>query len=159
MKNYRCMCQSPLGMIEIEGSIKGIHEICYLEQSKKRNKKNKLGIPFEIRKCRRQLSEYFRGQRKEFHMKLVFEGTEFQNKVWNELCNVPYGETASYKDIAEKIDNPNGVRAVGGANNKNKLAIVVPCHRVIGKNGKLTGYAGGIWRKEWLLSHEHDICG
>ena len=81
-------------------------------------------------------------------------GTEFQHKVWNELCNTPYGETRSYKDIARKIGNPRAVRAVGGANNKNKLMIVVPCHRVIGTDGSLTGYAGGIEVKKKLLDLE-----
>ncbi len=81
-------------------------------------------------------------------------GTEFQHKVWNELCNIPYGETRSYKDIARKIGNPRAVRAVGGANNKNKLMIVVPCHRVIGTDGSLTGYAGGIEVKKKLLDLE-----
>ena len=101
-----------------------------------------------------QLDEYFCGTRKAFDLPIEMHGTEFQHKVWNELCNIPYGETRSYKDIARKIGNPRAVRAVGGANNKNKLMIVVPCHRVIGTDGSLTGYAGGIEVKKKLLDLE-----
>ncbi|MDE6413525.1 MAG: methylated-DNA--[protein]-cysteine S-methyltransferase [Eubacterium sp.] len=101
-----------------------------------------------------QLEEYFSGTRKSFDLPLEMNGTAFQLKVWNELCNIPYGETRSYKDIAEKTGNPKAVRAVGGANNKNKLMIVVPCHRVIGADGSLTGYAGGIEVKKTLLELE-----
>ena len=101
-----------------------------------------------------QLNEYFCRTRRTFNLPLEMKGTEFQLKVWNELCNIPYGETRSYKDIAVKIGNPKAVRAVGGANNKNKLMIVVPCHRVIGADGSLTGYAGGIDVKQKLLNLE-----
>ena len=101
-----------------------------------------------------QLNEYFNGIRKSFDLPLEMNGTEFQKKVWNALCDIPYGETRSYKDIAEKIGNPKAVRAVGGANNKNKLMIVVPCHRVIGADGSLTGYAGGLDVKKILLELE-----
>lgn len=106
------------------------------------------------KKAINQMKEYFCGERKYFDLPLQMNGTEFQLKVWNELCNIPYGETRSYKDIAEKIGNSKAVRAVGGANNKNKFMIIVPCHRVIGTNGSLTGYAGGIDTKEKLLKFE-----
>ena len=101
-----------------------------------------------------QLKEYLSGTRKNFDLPLEMNGTEFQQKVWNELCNIPYGETRSYKDIAEKIGNPKAARAVGSANNKNKFMIIVPCHRVVGANGSLTGYAGGINMKKKLLELE-----
>ncbi|MDE6751647.1 MAG: methylated-DNA--[protein]-cysteine S-methyltransferase [Eubacterium sp.] len=101
-----------------------------------------------------QLKEYLGGARKNFDLPLEMNGTEFQQKVWNELCNIPYGETRSYKDIAEKIGNPKAARAVGSANNKNKFMIIVPCHRVVGANGSLTGYAGGIDMKKKLLELE-----
>ncbi len=101
-----------------------------------------------------QLSEYFGGIRKSFDLPLLLHGTEFQKKVWNALCQIPYGQTRTYKQIAEYIDNPKACRAVGMANNKNPLMIVVPCHRVIGSNGSLTGYAGGLDIKEELLSIE-----
>lgn len=104
-----------------------------------------------------QLDEYFNGKRKEFDLKVTLHGTEFQKNVWNGLLNIPYGTTVSYKDIAVSINNEKAVRAVGNANNKNKIAIIVPCHRVIGKNGALTGYAGGLDKKQWLLKHENRI--
>jgi methylated-DNA-[protein]-cysteine S-methyltransferase len=100
------------------------------------------------------LEEYFKGTRREFDLKLRIEGTDFQRRVWDSLCGIPYGCTASYGEIAAIIGNPKASRAVGNANNRNRIPIIIPCHRVVGCNGKLTGYAGGLWRKEWLLSHE-----
>lgn len=100
------------------------------------------------------MDEYFSGKRKKFDVSIVLEGTEFRKKVWKELMNIPYGETCSYKDIAIKIGNPKACRAVGGANNKNKIPIIIPCHRVIGTGGKLVGYAGGLHIKELLLENE-----
>jgi len=107
-----------------------------------------------IKKMNVQLKEYFEGTRKKFDIPLHLEGTEFQKKVWRALIKIPYGKTCSYKDIAEKINNPKGMRAVGMANNKNKIPIVIPCHRVIGANGTLIGYAGGLPIKQLLLDLE-----
>ena len=101
-----------------------------------------------------QLSQYFDGRRKKFDLKLSYHGTEFQIKVWKALEKIPYGETCTYKDIAESVGIPKGCRAVGMANNRNPIVIVVPCHRVIGMNGSLTGYAGGLEMKEYLLDLE-----
>lgn len=101
-----------------------------------------------------QIEEYLQGKRKKFSLPIALQGTDFQQKVWQELLNIPYGETRSYKQIAEKIGCPKGYRAVGMANNKNPIAIIVPCHRVIGQNKKLVGYAGGIDIKEKLLKLE-----
>ncbi len=101
-----------------------------------------------------QLDEYFNGERVNFSIDMALQGSEFQRKVWQALSGVGYGETLSYKDIALRIDNPKAARAVGNANNKNPLCIIIPCHRVVGSNGSLTGYAGGLWRKKWLLEHE-----
>lgn len=103
-----------------------------------------------------QLTEYFSGKRKNFNIKLAPHGTIFQKKVWHELQKIPYGETTSYKDIAQNINNPLSYRAVGMANNKNPIAIIIPCHRVIGSSGKLVGYAGGIKLKEELLQLEQN---
>jgi len=111
-------------------------------------------ITSEMQKCRMQLEEYFEGKRKEFDLNLRFEGTEFRKKVWQALLKVPYGKTASYKDIAVMINSPKAVRAVGGANHNNPFWIVVPCHRIIGSDGSLTGYGGGIERKQYLLQLE-----
>lgn len=110
-----------------------------------------------IKEAFRQLSEYFSGKRKEFHLPLLLKGTDFQKQVWNALLKIPFGETRSYKQIAEAIGNTKAVRAVGMANNKNPLLIVVPCHRVIGANGKLVGYAVGLDKKEFLLKLEKSL--
>jgi methylated-DNA-[protein]-cysteine S-methyltransferase len=101
-----------------------------------------------------QLREYFAGTRTEFTLTTTAEGTNFQRRVWAELCRIPFGETISYGELARRIDNPAAVRAVGLANGRNPLSIIVPCHRVIGANGSLTGYGGGLANKEWLLRHE-----
>lgn len=109
-----------------------------------------------IRKTKLELMEYFDGKRRKFDIPIKLDGTDFQIKVWKELLKLPYGTTCSYLDIAKKIGNPNGARAVGMANNKNKIQIIIPCHRVIGSNKKLIGYAGGIKIKEKLLKLEKD---
>jgi methylated-DNA-[protein]-cysteine S-methyltransferase len=101
-----------------------------------------------------QLREYFAGGRREFELPLHFEGTTFQRRVWQELTEIPYGETWSYGQLARRIGNPSASRAVGLANGRNPISILVPCHRVIGADGSLTGYGGGLERKRWLLAHE-----
>jgi methylated-DNA-[protein]-cysteine S-methyltransferase len=103
-----------------------------------------------------QLNEYFSGSRKSFDLKLNLTGTNFQKKVWEALGNIPYGETKSYKEIAIEVGSPKAFRAVGSANNKNPIPIIIPCHRVIGKNGKLVGFAGGLHLKEKLLQLEQN---
>lgn len=107
-----------------------------------------------FREAIQQLSEYFAGERQTFTLPCRATGTAFQKNVWKALTEIPYGQTASYRDIAERIESPKAVRAVGLANGRNPIGIIVPCHRVIGANGKLTGYAGGLPRKQWLLAHE-----
>lgn len=102
----------------------------------------------------RQLSEYFAGSRREFDVPLRLQGTEFQTRVWHELLDIPYGVTYSYGQLAKRLGNPNAPRAVGFANGRNPISIIVPCHRVIGADGSLTGYGGGIEHKRWLLEHE-----
>ena len=109
-----------------------------------------------IKEAHQQLTEYLKGERKTFDLPLNLKGTDFQKQVWMALCDIPYGETRSYKQIAEAIGNPKAVRAVGMANNRNPLLIVVPCHRVIGADGKLVGYAAGLDMKEFLLEIEGD---
>ncbi len=105
----------------------------------------------------RQLGEYFAGQRRQFDLPLAASGTPFQRSVWQALCTIPYGETRSYLQLAETIGNPKAVRAVGLANGRNPISIIVPCHRVIGKSGQLTGYAGGVERKAQLLALEKEV--
>jgi methylated-DNA-[protein]-cysteine S-methyltransferase len=106
--------------------------------------------------ARRQLQEYFEGRRREFDLVLAPEGTTFQRRVWDELCRIPFGTTISYRALAERIGQPAATRAVGLANGRNPIAIVVPCHRVIGANGSLTGYGGGLERKRYLLALERE---
>lgn len=108
----------------------------------------------ELTGVRKELDEYFAGRLRKFSTPLAFEGTPFQNQVWSELCRIPYGETISYLELAKRIDNPKAVRAVGMANGANPIAIIVPCHRVIGSNGSLTGFGGGIPTKRALLELE-----
>ncbi|MFJ7935405.1 methylated-DNA--[protein]-cysteine S-methyltransferase [Sporosarcina sp. NPDC096371] len=145
--------KSPIGLIEIEGSAEAVRSILFVERDEIVNTIHH-ETPEVLVDCLNQLDEYFRGERHVFTFPYHFEGTDFQQTVWNALTTIPYAETGSYKDIAVSIKNEKAVRAVGTANGKNKLSIVIPCHRIIGANGKLTGYAGGLWRKEWLLQHE-----
>lgn len=107
-----------------------------------------------INQVKQELDEYFYGDRRKFDVPIGLIGSDFQKKVWHELIRIPAGTTYSYKELAEKIGRPTAVRAVGNANGKNQLAIIVPCHRVINSNGELGGYGGGIERKRWLLTHE-----
>ncbi|CAM3939933.1 methylated-DNA--[protein]-cysteine S-methyltransferase [Mesobacillus zeae] len=152
-KIYKLDYESPIGVIEIIGTDKVIISIMFSEENKKGNLLH-AETPLVLVECYNQLDEYFKGDRHEFTFSYQFEGTDFQKTVWEALKEIPYGETGSYKDIAVSIGNEKAIRAVGSANGKNKLSIVIPCHRVISSNGKLTGYAGGLWRKEWLLQHE-----
>lgn len=147
-KIYKIYYNSPIGIIEIKGTEEVILSIMYVDEVKP-NEENELLI-----KCYNELKEYFKGKRKIFTVKVSLNGTEFQNKIWDELTKIPFGKTVTYKNMAESIGNSKAVRAVGNANGKNVLNIIVPCHRVIGSNGSLTGYGGGLWRKKWLLTHE-----
>jgi methylated-DNA-[protein]-cysteine S-methyltransferase len=140
---------TPLGMVEIQASEQGITQVIFCGNQRKTIATNEL-----INRCKQQLNQYFNGQRKHFDLPLDLRGTLFQKSIWTCLTEIPFGHTCSYRDIADMIDNRKAVRAVGGANGRNPISIIVPCHRVIGTNGALTGYAGGIERKLWLLKHE-----
>lgn len=153
-KIYQTYYNSPLGQIELTGTKEGIISIMFREDGEQAK-----DIPVVLAECYQQIDEYFQGKRHSFSFKYVLNGTEFQKKVWAELAKIPYGETVSYKNIAETIGNLKAIRAVGNANGKNTLNIVIPCHRVIGANGSLTGYGGGLWRKEWLINHEQKNMG
>jgi len=107
----------------------------------------------------KQLEEYFAGERKEFDLPIKQAGSDFQQSVWRQLLTIPYGKTISYGQQSKLMNNPLGIRAIAAANGKNNLWVVVPCHRVIGSDGSLTGYAGGLWRKKWLLAHEAQVMG
>lgn len=117
------------------------------------------GNNLHLRTLKRQLKDYFKGKRKEFSVKIVTPGTEFQTEVWNGLKLIPYGSTISYHEQAERLNNRGAIRAVGHANGSNRIAIIIPCHRVIGADGSLTGYGGGLERKRWLLDHEKKFSG
>lgn len=154
MKN-RCHYESPVGMIcmeEQDGAVTGV----YIDKEFTTEDRSRDVETPVLKEARRQLSEYFLKQRKEFDLPLAPQGTEFQKKVWEALCTIPYGETRSYGEIARQIGNSKASRAVGGANNKNHIMIVIPCHRVIGANGALVGFGGGLDVKEYLLELEKD---
>jgi methylated-DNA-[protein]-cysteine S-methyltransferase len=154
-KLYQLDYESPIGVIEITGTHEVITSILFSENEKKIHLPEP-ETPAVLVECYNQLDEYFKSNRSEFTIKYQLEGTDFQKKVWNALTEIPFAEVQSYKDIAVAVGNEKAVRAVGSTNGKNKISIVVPCHRVIGSNGKMTGYAGGVWRKEWLLEHERN---
>lgn len=143
--------ESRIGIIKIVCDEEMIVEISFVDE-KTEVKENEL-----TKKVKKELWEYFIGKRMTFDLPLKMEGTPFQLKVWNELLKIPYGRTCSYKEIAERIGSPKAYRAIGNANNKNKIAILIPCHRVVGANHQLVGYAGGLVRKEALLEHEKEV--
>lgn len=140
---------SPLGTTKVVGDENGVSVISILQEGELSKK-----IPKELKEVVTQLNEYFEGKRQNFDFKINPKGTDFQQKVWEELRNIPFGKTMSYLDLSKKLGDVKAIRAVASANGKNPLWIVVPCHRVIGTDGSLTGYAGGLWRKKWLLEHE-----
>ena len=154
-KLHKIDYQSPIGLLEIVGTDESICSILFTERVEIINYHCE-ETPGVLELCYMELDEYFKGRRDEFTFPITMEGTDFQKTVWNALKVIPYAKTGSYKDIAVSISNEKAIRAVGSANGKNKLSIVIPCHRIIGSNGKLTGYAGGLWRKEWLLEHERN---
>jgi methylated-DNA-[protein]-cysteine S-methyltransferase len=140
---------SPVGLITITENNGLIEAVSFKEQTIVSNDHSPV-----IDKCLLQLDEYFAGSRKEFDLPLGQKGTEFQMRVWNALMTIPYGKTTSYLALSKQLGDVKAIRAVGTANGRNNLAIIVPCHRVIGSDSSLTGYAGGLWRKKWLLEHE-----
>lgn len=144
--------QTPLGISKIEGDEMGIAVISILAEGEITKK-----IPAVLQEAVSEIQDYFEGKRTEFTFKLNPKGTEFQQKVWQELLQIPYGKTTSYLELSKKLGDVKAIRAVASANGKNPLWIVVPCHRVIGTDGSLTGYAGGLWRKKWLLDHENPL--
>ena len=142
--------KTPLGIATIIGDESGISVISVADQGDISDT-----IPVVLREAVLQLNEYFEGKRTDFDFKLNPKGTEFQQKVWKALAAIPYGKTRTYLEQSKILGDVKAIRAVASANGKNPLWIVVPCHRVIGTDGSLTGYAGGLWRKKWLLEHEN----
>jgi methylated-DNA-[protein]-cysteine S-methyltransferase len=141
--------KTPLGIATIIGDENGISAISVSESGVV-----SISIPLVLQDTVTQLAEYFEGSRVDFDLKLNPKGTDFQQKVWKGLLGIPFGKTRSYLEQSKILGDAKAIRAVASANGKNPLWIIVPCHRVIGSNGALTGYAGGLWRKKWLLEHE-----
>jgi len=146
--------RSPIGTMEIKSMGDAISNIVFVDAINEAE--IDFGIPeiYAIKNCIEQLDGYFSGAIKNFTFPTTQAGTKFQQKVWNELRNIPFGKTISYLELSKRTGDTKAIRAVGTANGKNTIWIAVPCHRVIGSNGSLTGYAGGLWRKKWLLEHE-----
>ena len=144
--------RTPLGKLRLVADVRGLNRVEFSDRIR-----SSAGVCVEtkiLQQAKRELKEYFSGVRTEFEIPLNPDGTEFQIAVWNELLKLPFGATTTYGEIARNMGNPEAMRAVGAANGKNPIAIIIPCHRVVGTNGKLIGYGGGIDRKLWLLKHE-----
>ncbi len=152
MESY--ILQTDLGNLEIKGSFSGVHSIRFIDDS---SEILNTEVPTILEIIVSQLKEYFYGNRTQFELKLSPEGTTFQKKVWEQLQTIPYGKTVSYQKMANDLGDPKVIRAAASANGKNPIAIVIPCHRVIGSDGSLTGYAGGLHRKKWLLELESPV--
>ena len=147
----RAHLKSPLGIIEIRGSENGIHSVSFTDLKEPED----TVVSDVLSDCLLQLLEYFQGQRRGFSVRLDPEGSEFQHRVWQQLQQIPFGDTLTYLEQAEKLGDVKAIRAVAAANARNPIAVIIPCHRVVGSDGSLTGYAGGLWRKRWLLDHEN----
>lgn len=161
--------KSPIGEIIIVATDEGISSSWFVDEGKRELIIKKLekesgnwlieGSNDIIVNCKKQLKEYFEGTRKEFDLRFDINGSNFQTDVWNLLKRIPYGKTKTYMQLAKEYGNPKSIRAIANANGDNPIGIIIPCHRVIGSDGSMTGYAGGIWRKEWLLRHEQKFSG
>lgn len=144
--------KSPIGDIEISADEKSVHSILFREENPEKKSPSHL-----TQLVINQLTGYFDGKRMDFNFPMEIAGTEFQKKVWGLLKEIPFAKTISYLELAKRVGDVKSIRAVGTANGRNNFVIVLPCHRVIGSDGKLVGYGGGLWRKEWLLKHEFRI--
>jgi len=161
---YRAYYTSPIGQIEIVGMPAGIVSVGFVDANRRAatklspevdaNRRAATKLSPEVDACVDQLDAYFWGRRESFSLRLRPQGTSFQRKVWDALAAIPFGHTATYRDIATRLGKGRAVRAVGHANGRNCIAVIVPCHRVVGSDGALRGHADGLWRKEWLLRHE-----
>lgn len=148
---------SPVGLLKISGTDDYISEVSFNDNIQQPQNKRKDFSPMLIQ-CIEQLIQYFNGQRRHFELPINQTGTTFQQGVWSELMVIPFGKTISYIELARRIGDSKATRAVASANGKNNIAIIVPCHRVIGANKELVGYGGGLWRKKWLLDHEMKVA-
>lgn len=153
---FQTYYQSPIGKICITGSEDAITSISFTDGDSALQPASESGL---VKECAKQLQAYFSGSIRKFSLQLEAQGTEFQESVWKSLLRIPFGETRSYAQMALVLGNPKVIRAAASANGANPIAIVIPCHRVLGSDGKLVGYSGGLWRKEWLLRHESSLAG
>lgn len=156
MPEAKHIIQSPVGPIAIHANDEGINAVSFLKKDEAVDERP-VTHPL-IQKCIEQLNEYFAGTRRSFDLPLQQNGSSFQQNVWQQLLKINYGKTISYLELSKRIGDVKAIRAVGTTNGKNQIAIIVPCHRVIGSDGSLTGYAGELWRKKWLLEHEGKIA-
>ncbi|HYE54750.1 MAG TPA: methylated-DNA--[protein]-cysteine S-methyltransferase [Chitinophagaceae bacterium] len=145
---------SPLGLIRVSGTRQYITEVHFMEEAEAAAAPQAVAMGPLLIQCVEELIQYFNGQRRHFEVPVLQNGSEFQRRVWTELSSISYGKTISYLDLARRLGDPKVIRAAAAANGKNNIAIIVPCHRVIGSNQQLVGYASGLWRKKWLLQHE-----
>lgn len=154
---YYTYYQSPVGLLKIGGTEQYISEVSFVD-NQDQVIHGEPGIPDLLHQCTEELIEFFHGTRRQFTLPIHQEGSDFQQRVWNQLLTIGFGKTISYLQLSVSIGDAKAIRAVGTTNGKNKIAIIVPCHRVIGQNKALVGYAGGLWRKKWLLDHELKIA-
>jgi methylated-DNA-[protein]-cysteine S-methyltransferase len=150
---YKSVLKTPAGNLLLTANEKELLSVEFTDRKENITSQK----PLILKQAEKQLIEYFSGKRKKFDLKKKYSGTEFQVKVWKTLEEIPYGKTVSYEYIAKKMGKPKAYRAVGNANNKNKISVIIPCHRVIAKDGKLAGYGGGISRKKYLLEFEREF--
>jgi methylated-DNA-[protein]-cysteine S-methyltransferase len=156
---YTAYYTSPLGVLRISSNDAAVNEVHFLQEDEIAGATTPVEQrPKVLQQCINQLIEYFTGDRKDFTVPLQQNGTDFQQKVWGELLHIPFGKTISYLDLSKRIGDVKAIRAAASTNGKNKIGIIVPCHRVIGSNQDLVGYAGGLWRKKWLLEHEQKLA-
>lgn len=152
---FKTYFNSPIGQILITRTDTSIKSVIFLDEPEEVD----VATNPIVEKCKIQLDEYFNSDREIFELKLEPVGSEFQMKVWNELLKIPFGKTITYLEQSKRIENAKSIRAVAKANSQNTIGIIIPCHRVIGKDGSLVGYGGGIWRKKWLIEHESKFTG
>lgn len=157
MSEFFTYYKSPLGILKVSATEQYVTEISFVDDEENVEPASKETCNI-LTECTEQLIEYFNGKRRAFNFPIHQKGTNFQQTVWNELLSINFGKTINYMDLAKRLGNPTSIRAAASTNGKNQVCIVVPCHRVIGTNGSLVGYAGGLWRKRWLLEHENKIA-
>ena len=157
MSNQTTYYKTPIGTAKIVGDKNGIQSVSVLDDDSQSDNDKAVNIPSCLQECVAQLEEYFKGERTKFTVKLNPQGTEFQQRVWKELLHIPFNKTRTYLEQSKALGDVKAIRAVAAANGKNPIWILIPCHRVLGSDGSLTRYAGGLWRKKWLLEHENPV--